>query len=149
MVYTSAAGRNRGGPVLDHHRTEARATQPRRPTMSIQQPTKNTTEPTAAPDTPIQTERGEHAYLGLDKTGAMHHYAEHESKIVVIKRGRIQHVERFADYDDRDKFATEWIDYIGRKREWEEQPYMTQHQFFDEGEQMGFQKLSEKLEGRA
>lgn len=27
---------------------------------------------------------GEHAYLGLDKTGAMHHYAEHEQRIIVI-----------------------------------------------------------------
>ena len=127
--------------------------------MSIQQPTqnKNTTNQTAAPDSPIQTEAGEHAYLGLDKTGAMHHYAEHESRIVVIKTGEIQHVERFPNYDDRDLFVTEWLDYIENGptdsdtdgRGWEEQPYMTQHQFFDQGEQMGFRRLGEKLEDRA
>lgn len=100
---------------------------------------------------------GEHAYLGLDKTGAIHHYCEHESRIVVIKSAEIVHVERFDDYDDRDLFVTDWIEFIEHGPEddpdedgrgWEEQPFMTQHQFFDARKKNGFEVLFEKMEGR-
>lgn len=122
--------------------------------MSIGKKTATEPKPTAGVQfEQPQTEEARHVRIGLDKTGAIHHYAEHESRIIVIKSCEIQHVERFDDVDNRDKVVAEWIDFIenGPKdsdkdgRGWEQQPYMTQTEFFEKGIEMGLERLSEKL----
>lgn len=90
----------------------------------------------------------EHIYVGLDKTGAMHHYDTKCSRIVVIKSGAIEHVERFDDAEDRDLVVTEWMDFIADRRGWEEVKFVTQHQFWDSGVESGFKRLSELMEVR-
>jgi ABC-type sulfate/molybdate transport systems ATPase subunit len=93
---------------------------------------------------------GEHTRIGLDTTGAIHHLAEHERRIVVIKSGEIEHVERAADhgYESVDEFVTDWIGHVDDTREWERgtRTYRTQHEF--ENLPDGMKSLAELMEDR-
>lgn len=96
--------------------------------MSTQQPTQQTAVPDAFRTT---TDPGTHARIGLDKDGRIHHVAEHENRIVIIKGGEIQRIKSLAAPPDRDKELAIHIASVGDLIGWCEKDYMTQTEFED------------------
>lgn len=91
--------------------------------------------------------RGRHCQLGIDQEGRVHHYDERSSRILAIRDGEIEHVERFDDADDRDAVVTAWIEFVVDGCGWSERNYVTNHEFDDLAE--GARTLGRITEGRA
>lgn len=98
---------------------------------------------------------GRHVPLGVDELGTTHHYDEKTSRIIAVRDGAIEHVERFDDAEDRDAVVTAWIDFVedgpeGEKndgRGWATRNYMTNHEFDDL--EAGARTLSKLVGGSA
>lgn len=74
---------------------------------------------------------GRHVQLGVDQEGTTHHFDEKTSRIVAVRDGEIEHIERFDDAEDRDAVVTAWIGFVEENRGWETRNYMTAHEFDD------------------